>query len=122
MLTSEHIQRLVDIANAGCSKGHVVEARVIYQGLLATNPDLAPASIGLALSHIVVNEFAEAEKLLRDTVLAAAPDDQEALAMLGLCHTLAGQREEAEAVLVPLADQDGPRAELATALLERARA
>lgn len=122
MLTSEQIQRLLDIANAGCSKGHVVEARVIYQGLLAANPGLAPATIGMALSHIVVNEFAEAEKLLRDTVLAVTPDDQEALAMLGLCHTLAGQREAAEGVLAPLVDQKGPRAELAAALLERARA
>lgn len=121
MLSDEHRQRLLDIANAGCAKGHLVEARTIYNGLLALNPGLAPASIGLAMSHIVVNEFAEGERLLLDDVLAANPADQEARAMLGLCHTLAGQREAAENVLKPLAEEDGPRAELAVTLLERLR-
>jgi Flp pilus assembly protein TadD len=121
MLSKEQRQRLLDIANAGCSKGHVVEARVIYDGLLTLDPNMAPANIGLAMSHIVLNEFAEGEEILREKVLAADPADQEARAMLGLCLTLAGQREAAEDVLEPLSREDGPRAELATTLLERAR-
>lgn len=121
MLSTQHRQRLLDIANAGCARGHVVPARVIYEGLLSLDPGMAPASIGLAMSHLVVNEFDASEKILRDTVLAADPSDQEARAVLGLCLTLAGQREAAEEVLAPLAREDGPRAELAATLLERAR-
>lgn len=121
MLSTEHKQRLLDIANAGCSKGHVVEARTIYEGLLTLDQNMAPANIGLALSHIVLNEFTEGEELLREKVLAADPADQEARAMLGLCLTLAGRHEAAEDVLEPLSKEGGPRAELAAALLERVR-
>ena len=73
MLSTEHKQRLLDIANAGCSKGLVVEARSIYEGLLSLDPGMAPASIGLAMSHIVLNEFDAGEELLREKVLAADP-------------------------------------------------
>ncbi|MBE1424191.1 Flp pilus assembly protein TadD [Desulfomicrobium macestii] len=121
MLSTEHRQRLLDIANAGCSKGLVVEARAIYEGLLTLDPEMAPANIGLALSHIVLNEFTEGEELLREKVLAADPADQEARAMLGLCLTLAGRCNDAEDILEPLSREGGPRAELATTLLERAR-
>lgn len=121
MLSKEHKQRLLDVANAGCSKGLVVEARAIYEGLLTLDPDMAPASIGLAMSHIVLNEFTEGEELLREKVLAADPADQEARAMLGLCLTLAGRSEAAEEVLEPLSKEGGPRAELAATLLERVR-
>lgn len=121
MLSKEHKQRLLDIANAGCSKGHVVEARVIYEGLLTLDPAMAPANIGLAMSHIVLNEFDAGEEILRDKVLAADPADQEARAMLGLCLTLAGRREAAEDVLEPLSREGGPRAGLVTTLLERLR-
>mgnify|MGYP001770490028 FL=1 len=121
MLSKEHKQRLLDVANAGCSKGHVVEARTIYEGLLTLDPNMAPANIGLAMSHIVLNEFAEGEELLREKVLAADPADQEARAMLGLCLTLAGRSEAAEEVLEPLSKEGGPRAELAATLLEQVR-
>ncbi len=121
MFSNEHIQRLLDIANAGCSKGHVLEARTIYEGLLTLNPGLIPASIGLAFSHIVVNEFEEGERLLREEVLAAHPDDEDAKVMLGLCHTLAGHKDSAREVLDALVTAKGPRADLAGLLLEQAR-
>ena len=121
MLSESQIRRLLDIANAACHKGNVVDARAMYDGVLALRPGFVPARIGMALSHIVVNEFEEAEARLRD-VLAENPDDADALGMLGLCLVLAGRREEDEAVLTPLAGGEGPTAALASGLLENLRA
>ena len=41
-------------------------------------PGFAPALMGKALSHIVVDDFDEAERLLKDEVLAAMPEDEDA--------------------------------------------
>lgn len=58
------------------------------RGVLALRPGFAPALMGKALSHIVVDDFDEAERLLKDEVLAAMPEDEDAQALLGLCYTL----------------------------------
>ena len=118
MLTDAQITRLLDIANAGCHKGMVLEARTIYDGVLAVRPGHVPAIVGQALSHIVIGEFAQAETLLRDGVLAGHPDDAEANAMLGLCLCLAGRKEEAREVLRPLSESQNSAAALACSLLE----
>lgn len=118
MLTDSQITRLLDIANAGCHKGLVLQARAIYDGVLAVRPGHVPALIGQALSHIVIGEYDEAEKLLCDGILSEHPDDADAKAMLGLCLCLADKKEEARAVLSPLVENDGQNAELARSLLE----
>ena len=118
MLTESQITRLLDIANAGCHKGLVLQARAIYDGVLAVRPGHVPALIGQALSHIVIGEYDEAEKLLCDGVLSEHPDDADARAVLGLCLCLADKKEEARAVLSPLAENGGQDAELARSLLE----
>ncbi|WP_346666491.1 tetratricopeptide repeat protein [uncultured Mailhella sp.] len=118
MLTESQITRLLDIANAGCHKGLVLQARAIYDGVLAVRPGHVPALIGQALSHIVIGEYDEAEKLLCDGVLSEHPDDADARAVLGLCLCLADKKEEARAVLSPLAENGGQNAELARSLLE----
>ena len=78
MLTDSQITRLLDIANAGCHKGLVLQARAIYDGVLAVRPGHVPALIGQALSHIVIGEYDEAEKLLCDGILSEHPDDADA--------------------------------------------
>ena len=78
MLTDSQIARLLDIANAGCHKGMVLEARTIYDGVLALRPGHVPALIGQALSHVVIGEYDKAETLLRNGVLADHPDDPDA--------------------------------------------
>ena len=98
MLSDTQISRLLDVANAACHGGNVVDARAIYAGVLALRPGFAPALMGKALSHIVVDDFDEAERLLKDEVLAAMPEDEDAQALLGLCYTLARRQGEAEAV------------------------
>ncbi len=118
MLTDSQITRLLDIANAGCHKGLVLQARAIYDGVLAVRPGHVPALIGQALSHIVIGEYDEAEKLLCDGILSEHPDDADAKAMLGLCLCLADKKQEARAVLSPLVENGGQNAELARSLLE----
>ena len=120
MLSESQISRLLDIANAACHKGNAADARVIYDGVLALRPGFVPARIGMALSHIVVNEFEKSEELLK-AVLEERADDADAQAMLGLCYVLADRREEAEALLTPLAESQEPTAELAASLLEKLR-
>lgn len=119
MLTDAQIARLLDIANAGCHKGMVLEARTIYDGVLAVRPGHVPALIGQALSHIVIGEYDKAEALLRDSVLAEHPDDADARAMLGLCLSLADRKDEARDILQPLAEEGGSSSELARSLLDQ---
>ena len=120
MLSESQIRRLLDIANAACHKGDVIDARIIYDGVLALKPDHIPARIGMGLSHIVVGEFDEAEALLK-TILEEYHDDGDALGMLGLCYFVAGRKDEAESILTPLAEGEGSMAELASSLLENLR-
>ena len=121
MLTDSQIVRLLDIANAGCHKGMVMEARTIYEGILAVLPGHAPALIGRALSHIVIGEYGQAETILRSEVLSENPDDAEGRVMLGLCLFLADRKDEAEEILQPLAEEEHSSAELAKSLLEQIR-
>ncbi|MBP3730846.1 MAG: tetratricopeptide repeat protein [Mailhella sp.] len=118
MLTEEQIFRLMDIANAGCHKGMVTEARTIYDGILSLKPDHVPAMIGQAFSHMVIEEYAEAEEKLRG-ILADHPDDKDASAALGLCMLLAGRKDDARELLKTLKNTEGPAAQLADVLLEQ---
>lgn len=117
MLTDSQIARLLDIANAGCHKGLVLEARTIYDGVLALRPGHVPALIGQALSHIVIGEYDKAEDLLKNQVLGEHPDDADAKVMLGLCLSLADRKDEASEILKTLTDQEGSSADLARSLL-----
>jgi hypothetical protein len=117
MLNDEQISRLLDIANAGCHKGLVNEARAIYDGVLALKPGHVPALIGKALSHIVIDEFSQADEGLR-AILSENPDDADAKAMLGLSLFLEGKKEEARDVLESVGEGQGSSA-LAASLLEQ---
>ncbi len=119
MLTDSQIVRLLDIANAACHKGLVLDARTIYDGVLAVRPGHIPAFIGQALSHIVIGEYARAEEIIRSQVLAENPDDAEAKAMLGLCLYLTDKKDEAREVLQTLADGQSKSSDLARSLLDQ---
>lgn len=113
MLTERQIARLLDLANLACQKGMIGEGRSIFQAVLAIRPGFAPALVGLAFSHIVVDDFDGALTLL-DKVLAA---DADALAMRGLACMLAGRREEAEQAFAGI-PQDCAAAAMARAVME----
>lgn len=116
MLTDFQIVRLLDIANAGCHKGLVLQARAIYDGILALKPGHIPAIIGRAMSSVVIGEFEKAEAILR-AVLADNADDADAKSVLGLCLMLAGRKEEARDILETLSDNGSEASRLASALL-----
>lgn len=119
MLSAYDLQRLLDIANVGCHTGHVIQARTVYQGVLALKPGFVPARIGMAYSHLVLDEFDEAEGILK-AILAANPADADAQALLGLVYTLARRPAEAATFLQPLTAGHDARAELAASLLNHA--
>ncbi|MDR2934629.1 MAG: tetratricopeptide repeat protein [Candidatus Adiutrix sp.] len=99
MISDAQFRRLLDLGLAGVHLGRPAQARALLEGLLAYKPGHAPTLLGLALTHTAVNEFAPAEAILRNEVLAKNPDDPEALAILGLTLALAGRTAEASAAL-----------------------
>lgn len=117
MLNDQDVIRLLDVANAGVNRGEVALARRIYGGILDERPGHAPTLISLAMSHIAVGEYAEADAVLRDRVLADNPEDADALAYLGLSAALSERREEAREILerVPAGTSAG---EMAARILE----
>ena len=116
MIDDSLISRLLDIANAGCHKGCVLEARTIYDSVLALKPGHVSARIGRALSHIVVNDFDTAEAMLRD-ILSSHADDADAKCMLGLCLMMQ-KKEEGRILLSSLQERDDSAGNLAKNLLE----
>ena len=116
MLTQEQIIRLQDIAFAACHSGAVYEARLIFDGLLTLNPQNFPARLGKAFSHVVVDDFEDAETLLR-ACLADKKDDVDAEALLGLCLVLSGRQDEARGLLAGKNYPQTPSGQLARELL-----
>jgi len=114
-LDDAQISRLLDIANAGCHKGCVFEARTIYSSVLTLKPGHVPARIGQALSHIVVGEYTVAEPMLRD-ILSANSDDADAKCMLALC-LLFQKKEEALPLLQSLQGREDSAGRLAKSLM-----
>ena len=117
MLTNAEVTRLLDIANAGVQKGQVALARTVYNGILECRPDHIPTLISLAMSHLAVGEYDDAETVLRDKVLSQNPDDPDGLAYLGLNAFLAGRKDEAAEILAKV-PEDTPAGNLAKNLLE----
>ena len=97
MLTASEITRLLDVANAGVQRGEVALARKVYQGILAGHPDHVPTLVSLAMSHIAVGPYEEADGIL-GKVLESHPEDPDALAYLGLSAFLAGRKDEARGI------------------------
>ncbi|MDR1309672.1 MAG: tetratricopeptide repeat protein [Deltaproteobacteria bacterium] len=117
MISKAQFSLLLDVALAATHRGLAADGRAILEGLLAWNPGYRPALIGLAFNHAAVDDFARAEAILRNDVLAQDPDDAQAQAMLGLTLRLAGRADEAIAILAELRDKaEGEAAELAGAL------
>ena len=115
MIEDKQIHRLVEIGLLACHKGLPAEGRTIFTSLLSYNPNLTPAVIGLAFSHLVVGELSQAEEILAQ-VLAPNPHDQEALALLGLIKHFSGQKDEASQIFEGLAPGDNLAAKLAQEL------
>lgn len=116
MFSERQIARLLDLGNLACQKGMVGKARIIFDGVLALKPGFAPALVGMAFSHVVVDDFDGAREIL-GKVLAANPDDADALAMQGLSWMLAGDRDEAERTFARIPG-DTAAADMARVIME----
>lgn len=120
MLNENQIRILLDIANTGCQKGHAYDARIIYSVLLEIKPGFVPAQIGLAFSHIILDDFEVATNML-DAVLEKDSDDKDAQVMLGLGYLLANDKDKAYQLLKPLSeDKESYAGKLAFGLMDLA--
>ncbi|UQZ90986.1 hypothetical protein C4J81_17895 [Deltaproteobacteria bacterium Smac51] len=116
MLNESQEKRLLDMGLTACHRGLPVQGRRIFKGLLAVRPNLIPAQLGVAFSHLVVGDFAPADLVIQN-VLAANPQDEEARALLALSLRLQNKGDEARPILEALAAAEGPSARLAKDLL-----
>ncbi len=93
LLEKKDLTLLVNIAFALCLKGKVFEGREILKHLKEAEPSLMAAKVGIAFSHITVNEFDKARELL-DECLQEDPDDQDVLALKAFSYALEKNEDE----------------------------
>lgn len=117
MLADSQIRRLLDIGNAATQSGNVVDARLIFDGVLAMRPNFSAAILGKSLSHIVVDDFATAEALLNEKVLAENPEDEEGRVLLAMIYKLSNREDQARIILESLMNAKESVAEVAKGLL-----
>jgi Flp pilus assembly protein TadD len=98
VLESNDVQMLGEIGFCAVLTGNMLRARTIFEGILAVRPGHPAPRMGLAMSHYMVNEFEQAETILR-SLLDENPDFHLARVHLGLCLILAGRGEEAAPLL-----------------------
>ncbi|MDR2051350.1 MAG: tetratricopeptide repeat protein [Deltaproteobacteria bacterium] len=107
MLETQDLQELAEMGFCAVSTGNMLKARTIFEGILAERPGHNAPLMGLAMSHYMIDEFDEAEKILRG-IIEKDPDYQLARVHLGLALILAGKREEALPLLQEAAKSDDP--------------
>jgi thioredoxin-like negative regulator of GroEL len=117
MFNADEIKRLLDIACAGSHKGFGADARTIFEVILAQNPHHSGAKLGLAHNYITVNDFENAETLLKE-IIAVHAEDFDAKALLGLCYALSNRMADAKPLLEEVINSSCASKELAEALLE----
>lgn len=115
-LGDNDIALLLEIANLACHKGLPTAARTIADGVLAVRPDFAPATITLAYSHVVVDDFDTALDMLAP-LLEKNPADAEARVIQGMAFLLSDRRSEAEEAFAHIPEQS-PQKQLAADLLQ----
>lgn len=113
---------LVGLVNLGyelVSSGQVAAGRKIFSNLVEVYPDNQTIMVGLAFSHIVVDEFAKGEAILAPFL---AQDDvfDETLAIAVLSKFLQKDLDGAKALASQIKDLESPAAVLAKNILETA--
>lgn len=116
ILTDKDVSTLLEIANLACHKGFPNAARNIVEGILAERKGFVPATITLAYSYVVVDEFDKALGIL-DEILDRNPDDGDARVMQVLAFMLSGRSDEAKQSLGRF-NGDSPQKQLAFELIQ----
>lgn len=119
MLDTVQYKRLLDIAFSAVSKGFPGEAGVILDGLEKVLPDSPEVGICRAVTQYTVNDFGAAHETLGE-VLKAEPDNEIALAHLGILYHLGGESDEARKRLQVIVNdgEDEQAKALAQAMLD----
>ncbi len=115
-LEKDDIKLLIDIAFEGCSKGKVADSRAVFSNLLIANPELVAAKIGQAFSHIVVDEFSEADGILEE-VLAKDNANDDARGFLVLSKSLQKNTDEVDRLMTTFVDKSSSGYQLALNLV-----
>ncbi len=116
LLSTEEKRLLVKLGFAACQKGKVKHARDLFEKLLEAEPDAVGAKVGLAFSHIVVNDFAKGDELLNE-VMVKHPDDMEAAALRVLSFALQKKENEAREAAAKIPEKEGSAYSLAQGAL-----
>ncbi len=111
----DDLKMLVQIGFAACMHGDVGEARKIFEGLLAYDPEFKPASIGKALSFIVVSDFIKGDEILDGL---AQEDDVKSIKVLSL--VLQKRGDEARELFATVQDKNSAEAKMAALVLDHA--
>ena len=111
--TKDDLKMLVQVGFVACMHGEVGEARNIFGNLLEYDPELKQASIGMALSHIVVDEFK-----LGDEILDGLPQDDDVMSIKVLSLGLQKRADEARNAFASVRDKGTPEAKMAALVLE----
>jgi predicted Zn-dependent protease len=93
-LAAKDLQTLAELGFCAVSMGNMLPARTIFNALEAARPGHEAPRMGLAMSHYMVDEFGEAEEILR-ALMRDKPNFPLAGVHLALCLILAGRKEEA---------------------------
>ena len=81
VLSKDKVRLLLTIGFAACAGGKVAHARKLFENLRIAYPEADPVQVGLAFSHIVVDDFETGERLLQE-VISRGDEDQDALSLL----------------------------------------
>jgi hypothetical protein len=98
VLESEDLQLLAEIGFCGVSMGNMLPARKIFNGILVERPGHKAPLMGMAMSHYMVDEFEQAETILKG-LINEDPDFDLGKAHLALTYLLSGKQEEARPLL-----------------------
>lgn len=87
---------LAEIGFLAAGRGLPSVARNILEALLEANPSESGAVIGLAIADLTEKKFDQAISILQKRVLDKDPDNDMALAFLGMSLKMAGRAAESE--------------------------
>lgn len=95
---ASELRTLVNVGYMGCLKGKVTAARQLFTALKDTElegHELFAVNLGLALTHMVVDDFVTCDQMLQELIAQGDPE-QEATAFLALSLALQKKKDEVQ--------------------------
>ena len=118
ILEKSEIRMLINVAFAGCSKGCVTKSREIFSKILEVYPDISAAKVGLAFSHVVVDEFDRGDEILT-SVLEADSSNDDARGFLVLSKFLQKNTDAVDSLMNEFVDTESSGYKLARSVIDR---